>query len=574
MSPQDSWSDEKLRFLASDGHVLALGGPGAGKTHVALVKAREEIRAGKLMPGQKIVFLSFARPTVARILEKAAELVSRNELKQLEISTYHGFAWSILRSHGYLLNATCPISLLPPPEAAAHLSDVPIENRPQEIRRLFDEEGKLHFDLFARLVAELLQRSNALARVYCGTFPIIILDEFQDTNADEWAVIQQLGRRSRLIALADPEQRIYEFRGADPNRLAEFVQMFVPVRFDFAGENFRSSGTDIATYGNDLLTGQNRGKPYANVRVVAYGFYQGKSQHFPLKVEVLRAIQRLHGTGEWSLAVLVPSKQLMLQVSDYLSTESDGLPTIFHDVAMDAEPPALAASVIAGLLEGGTASAVIASRLVASLHAHIRGRNGNKAPAQAEMQLADAIGGYLDSGTIKGKNRLLIVQECQRIAVERTHLQLSGDPEEDWRRVRALLATSAAPTLTRVAEDAKFLRLLHRGSALRVSLSGLWKAHGGYVGAESAVRDALLQEHFATAQKDWRGIHLMTIHKAKGKEFDEVIIYEGRHVGRIVSSTADAKRTGQARLALRVAVTRAKLRATIVTPKADRCPFL
>lgn len=36
-----------------------------------------------------------------------------------------------------------------------------------------------------------------------------------------------------------------------------------------------------------------------------------------------------------------------------------------------------------------------------------------------------------------------------------------------------------------------------------------------------------MQEHFAAGQKDWRGIHLMTIHKSKGKEFDEVIIYDG-----------------------------------------------
>ncbi|WP_081311250.1 ATP-dependent helicase [Ralstonia pickettii] len=574
MTTESDWSKEKLRFLASEGHVLALGGPGAGKTHVALVKARDEIRAGKLMPSQKIVFLSFARPTVARILEKAGELVSREELKRLEINTYHGFAWNILRSHGYLLNAASPIRLLPPPEAAAHLADIPADDRPREIRRLFDEEGKLHFDLFARLVAQLLQRSTALASIYCSAFPIILLDEFQDTNADEWAMIQQLGRKSRLIALADPEQRIYEFRGADPNRLAEFVGAFAPDRFDFSGENFRSNGTDITTYGNDLLTGQNRQKKYKNVRVVSYGFYQGKSQHFQLKTEVLRAIQRLHNTGEWSLAVLVPSKPLMLQVSDYLSSASDGLPAISHDVAMDTEPPALAASVIAVLLEGGSNSAVIASRLASSLHAHIRGRNGNKSPAQSEMQLADAIGGYLNTGKIKGKNRQLLVDECQRIAADRMHLQLSGDPEEDWRQVRALLGASAAPTLARVAEDAKFLRLLHRGSALRVSLSALWKTKGGYAGAELAVRDALLQEHFAAAQKDWRGIHLMTIHKAKGKEFDEVIIYEGRHVGRISPSTADAKRMGQALLALRVAVTRAKIRATIMTPKSDPCPLV
>ncbi|HEV8334441.1 MAG TPA: hypothetical protein VGQ22_23670, partial [Steroidobacteraceae bacterium] len=43
-------------------------------------------------------------------------------------------------------------------------------------------------------------------------------------------------RSSRLIALADAQQRSYEFRGADPRRISEFVSAFDPDTFDFAGE--------------------------------------------------------------------------------------------------------------------------------------------------------------------------------------------------------------------------------------------------------------------------------------------------------------------------------------------------
>ena len=131
------WSPQKLDFLACPGHALALAGPGAGKTHVALVKAQQHVASGALKPGQKVLFLSFARPTVARIVEKASELISPEELKYLEINTYHGFAWSVLRSHGYLLNTTKAITLLPPPEAAAHFADVGAGAREQEMLRLF-----------------------------------------------------------------------------------------------------------------------------------------------------------------------------------------------------------------------------------------------------------------------------------------------------------------------------------------------------------------------------------------------------------------------------------------------------
>ena len=82
--------------------------------------------------------------------------------------------------------------------------------------RLFREEGLLHFDLFAESAAELLHRSPPLAEIISSAYPVIILDEFQDTNPAEWRLMQALGKWSTLIALADPDQRIYEFRGADP----------------------------------------------------------------------------------------------------------------------------------------------------------------------------------------------------------------------------------------------------------------------------------------------------------------------------------------------------------------------
>jgi DNA helicase-2/ATP-dependent DNA helicase PcrA len=66
----------------------------------------------------------------------------------------------------------------------------------------------------------------------------------------------------------------------------------------------------------------------------------------------------------------------------------------------------------------------------------------------------------------------------------------------------------------------------------------------------------------------------MTIHKSKGKEFDEVIIYEGSHQGRIIRMNATQRDVAQARLTLRVAVARAMKRSTILTPSNDVCAFL
>ena len=83
--------------------------------------------------------------------------------------------------------------------------------------------------------------------------------------------------------------------------------------------------------------------------------------------------------------------------------------------------------------------------------------------------------------------------------------------------------------------------------------------------------DALTQEHFSLNTKRWNGISVMTIHKSKGKEFDVVIVYEGRYHNKIVSSP---ERKEQAILNLRVAVTRAKEHTYILTPDDEPCLLL
>ncbi len=564
-------------LLAERGNMVVLGGPGSGKTTIALLKADREIRDNKLQRGQNILFLSFARATIARVAQQAGKLLAADHSERLETNTYHGFAWNLLRSHGYLLRAGRNILLLPPPEAAARLSEVDGDAaRVTEKRRLFEEHGLLHFDLFAEMAGSLLTRSTVLRRTICDAYPIIILDEFQDTNEEEWRLIQALGEHSRLIALADAEQRIYEFRGADPKRIGEFIARYAPATFDFGTENHRSSGTDIAVFGNDLLTGANKGKTYSDVKVTQYGFYAGRNLLFPIKAVLLAGIKRQINSNKdnWSIAVLVPTKKMMLQVSDYLSQESDNLPSLNHEVSLDTEAPSLAAVLIASLLEGAPTAGEISQRLLSDLCNHIRGRKGNKQPTQSEFGLVNALGDFMQTGTIRGAKRKLVSDTAKMLSEQRFELELTGDPGEDWLRIREMLSACGVSEYIQIADDARFLRLLHKGALLRSRLNELWRKSGSYIGAAAAVRDALVQEHFSASIKEWRGIHVMTIHKSKGKEFNEVIIYEGAHNGKIVWPDADERTSAQARLTLRVGVTRAMQRTSILTPASAPCPFL
>lgn len=574
-------SEHKKELIAQKGNLLVLGGPGSGKTTIALIKARQEVLDKSLKSGQKILFLSFARATISRVEEQIAGLgIDKNIKQKIEINTYHGFTWEILKSHGYLLNGIKQIKLLTPPDAAARFAEIKDTKRlSKEKDRLFEEEGLLHFDLFAKYSSDLLEHSKILTNIYCDTYPIIILDEFQDTNSNEWQLIKKLGSKSRIIALADSEQRIYEFRGADPKRIKEYIDYFQPKLFDFGKENNRSNGTDILKFGNDLLAGNINGNTYKNVSLKYYANIRGNI-HNQVKQLVHASRQKLiKDSNEWSLAILVPTKQLMLQVSDCLSNKqqfNNGkiFPRIKHEVALEKEALALSAVLIAGLMEQGEADLEIKNRLIYHLIDYIRGRKGAGKITQADLQLSNALITYMNTGKIRGKIRINILNDCIRISQECSKLQFSGNPASDWILVRDIIKKSISEILKLVEHDSLYLRLLHKGSALQSGLSEIWRERGDYKGAISLVRNALLQEHFSKTSLVHKGVQIMTIHKAKGKEFDEVIIYEGLYNSRLVRKPDNKNELYKSQLLLRVAVTRAMKNVTIMTPAIDKCILL
>ena len=95
-------SKEKQRVLDGTGHMLIKGGPGSGKTTIALLKAKSIVETGILRDEQSVLFLSFARSTIARVEQHSQTVIDKETRRKIEITTYHSFIWSILRSHGYL----------------------------------------------------------------------------------------------------------------------------------------------------------------------------------------------------------------------------------------------------------------------------------------------------------------------------------------------------------------------------------------------------------------------------------------------------------------------------------------
>lgn len=565
--------EKRAELIEASGHLLVLGGPGSGKTTISLVKANTIINNGILENGQKILFLSFARSTVSRIQEHTNSIISPENKNKIEINTYHGFIWKLLQSFSYLINDHKFLQLLTPAAEAALLAEMDDDKevRKQAKMALFKTEGQISFDIFSEIAAEMFKNSKRILDLVSQRYPIIIVDEFQDTDNNEWELIKTIGTVSTIIALADPEQRIYDFRGASTERIDQFIKNFDAEIFDFEQENNRSTGKDITQFGNDLLKGANIGKQYNDVAVVHYPFNRAEPNKM-LKINLLTAIKRQKkDKGDlWSIAVLVRTKKMMFSASSYLSSTTS-LPPLYHEVAIDPNGPALAGIIIAGLMEP-TMDISRFTSLVSDVKNHMKGRSGTKISNETS-QFSSALDNYIGTGKIKGNKRILFIQELDQLLAAREEIVLSGIPEEDWLAIRRLFQTCQSPYLKNVYEDAKFLRLLKKGALLSERLASAWRSTGTYLGAKSSIEEAFVQEHFIAAQTDYRGLHIMTLHKSKGKEFDEVFIWED-YYNPLVRHEASAKEIVESRYLLRVAATRSRERTTFLTVASQPCILL
>lgn len=558
--------DKREAILNHQGHLLIEGGPGSGKTTIALLKAKRIIDSRLLLRNQKILFLSFARATISRIEEQAKDLINQEHKKQIEINTYHGFSWSIIQSYGYLLNKHKIFELITPPDLLALTAHLKDKERDFYKLNLLQDSGKISFDLFSKTVFKLISESKKIASIISTAYPYIIVDEFQDTDESEWEIIKLLGQSSKIIALADMDQRIYDFRGASVTRIPSFKKHFDALTIDFGKENNRSTDTDITQFGDDILTGDNIGSSYNFVKIIKYPYYA--DNRLNLKMALLKSINRLKKLEikNWSIAILVYSKALTLTLSTYL--DSFKIP---HEVLIDPSGPSLSASIIAALMEPRTENQSDVRKLIANLINHLRGRKTKI--SQEDLKLITALERFQENGKIIGKNRISLKEEITEIIAKRSRIELTGDPFIDWVQIRDLFMKSSHDALKNVYEDAKFLKLLKKGAILSEKLSDTWRNNGTYFDAGKIISEALVQEHFSMSSRIFQGIYVMNIHKCKGKEFDEVLIWEEPYK-QIITDMSDELRVQQSRLLIRVAATRARIMTTFLTPASSPCLLL
>lgn len=282
-----------------DGPLLILAGPGSGKTRVVTHRVANLILHG-VSPGQ-ILALTFTNKAAdemrqrverltqrrgvwmgtfhsfcARLLRRYAPLVglqenysiydaddSRRVLKQVlgesEVSVTHTSPEAIASAISWSKNSLVTADQYVP-RAGSAVGAVVARVYPEYQQRLIASNA-CDFDDLLLHVATLLREQNELRAQLDARYRFILVDEYQDTNLAQYAIVRALSiDHPNLAVTGDPDQSIYGWRGANLSNILEFEKDFTQVKVVRLEQNFRST-PNILRVADHLISFNVRRKP-------------------------------------------------------------------------------------------------------------------------------------------------------------------------------------------------------------------------------------------------------------------------------------------------------------------------
>ncbi len=273
----------------TEGPLLVLAGAGSGKTRVLTWRIAHLLDQGVCHPWQ-ILALTFTNKAAGEMKDRVRELIGP-AADELWIGTFHSVFAKILRREievlGYSRNFVIydaedqlkliksvmlelgydPGELKPKlvrrritdaknshqsPDKFAELNSGYLDEKVHEIyvhyERQLKQNNALDFDDLLLKPLEVMQAAPERLQFYQERFRYILIDEYQDTNRVQYKVIHELAARYRNICVVgDDDQSIYSWRGADIRNILEFERDYQGCRVIKLEQNYRSTGNILKT---------------------------------------------------------------------------------------------------------------------------------------------------------------------------------------------------------------------------------------------------------------------------------------------------------------------------------------
>jgi DNA helicase-2/ATP-dependent DNA helicase PcrA len=238
--------EQRTAVRSTQRAIAVLAGPGSGKTRVLSYRARHLLGASS---DSRALLLTFTNKAAAEMKSRAmaAAVVTSD---RIWAGTFHTFGMRVLRAHGELTGIGREFDVLDEDEQSQLITEATSKagvtdrykrwsylrlrletTRESEVVRFgyAYENAKssrqvVDFDDLVVRTAQLFAEHSEIADAYATQYPHLLVDEFQDTNAAQFAVIRALARRSLTVSVfADDDQAIYRFAGAEAENVRRFI---------------------------------------------------------------------------------------------------------------------------------------------------------------------------------------------------------------------------------------------------------------------------------------------------------------------------------------------------------------
>ncbi|WP_144703134.1 ATP-dependent helicase [Fictibacillus phosphorivorans] len=323
---------QKNAVMKTEGPLLLLASPGSGKTTTVIMRIGYLIMEKGIHPS-RIKAVTFSKASANDMKERFAKFYP--DLPSVDFSTIHSFAFEVVRNHyrnlgipftiiegdhdldegsagnfqynkklmlrhlfksvvgenvtedqmeelttyiSYIKNKMIPI------ERWSEVScDVPkaeeIFKHYEELKRSDSHHVLLDFDDMLTIGNDVLEKNEQVLRHYQNRYDYFLTDESQDTSLVQHSIIEKMVSTHRnLCVVADDDQSIYSWRGAEPSYLLKFKEKYSDASILFMEQNYRSS-EDIVNVANSFIK-RNKNRYEKNM------FTQNPSQQ-PIEVKQL-----------------------------------------------------------------------------------------------------------------------------------------------------------------------------------------------------------------------------------------------------------------------------------------------
>jgi DNA helicase-2/ATP-dependent DNA helicase PcrA len=299
----DGLNAEQRRAVETiDGPVLVLAGAGTGKTRVLTTRIAHMIATGKAFPSQ-ILAVTFTNKAAREMKERVGHLLGSVAEGMPWLGTFHAIGTKILRRHAELVGLRSDFTILDtddqirlmkqvikaedidekrwPARALASFIDgwknrgltpdkVPMgeagafaNGRGGKLYKLYQERLKqLNAADFGDLLLEnlrLFRENPDVLASYQERFKYMLVDEYQDTNVAQYLWLRLLAQGHRNVAcVGDDDQSIYGWRGAEVDNILRFETDFPGAAVVRLERNYRSTGHILSSAAHLIAHNQGR----------------------------------------------------------------------------------------------------------------------------------------------------------------------------------------------------------------------------------------------------------------------------------------------------------------------------